>query len=128
MIDNLADIIPWYQLWYHRLSCWVAQRHPLWRSLQICLKYDARLRFWGPRPLGHAHFPAKKGPENRNRKLIAMPLISNQHSIDTSSRSSYKKFQLNWPINGWVMVKNRLPIHGIIGIFRDFLAYNLAKN
>ena len=25
------------------------------------------------------------------------------------------------------MAKKRMPIYGIIGIFRDFLAYNLAK-
>ena len=44
------------------------------------------------------HFPAKKDPKNLHR--------SN---------------------NGCVMAKKRIPIFGIIGIFKDFLVYNLAR-
>ena len=59
--------------------------------------------FWGPRPLG-ADMAATP----------FLPPISAQQSIDYSFLSSNKIFQPNWPKNGWVMAKKRMPIYGII--------------
>ena len=86
-------------------------------------------RVLGPRPFGagHAHFTANKGPKNQNLKLITITLIPHQQSIDNSFFSSHKTFQPDWPKNGSVMAEKRKPIYGIIGIFRDFLANDLAK-
>ena len=36
-------------------------------------------------------------------------------------------FQPDWPKNGWVMAKKRMPIYGINGILRPFSAHNLVK-
>ena len=68
---------------------------------------------------GRAHFPAKKGPKNRNRKLSATKLILHQQSMDKSLLRSHKKFQPDW----LKMAKKCMPIYGIIVIFGDFLAY-----
>ena len=48
-------------------------------------------------------------------------------SIDNSLLNYHKNFQPDYPKNGWVMAKKRMPINGIIGIFREFSAHNSAK-
>ena len=68
---------------------------------------------------GHTHF--------QNLKLITIKFISHQQSIDSIFLSSHTKFRRDWPKNVWVMSDKRMPIYGIIDIFRDFLTHNLAK-
>ena len=53
--------------------------------------------------------------------------IKAQTRIDNSLISSHKKFQPDWSKNGLVMAKKRMPLYGMIGIFRDFLAHKLTK-
>ena len=55
-------------------------------------------------------------------------MISHHKSIDTCLLSCYHKtFPPNWPINGWVHAKKRMPIYGIIDILRAIVANNLVK-
>ena len=49
-------------------------------------------------------------------------LISHKQSIDNSFLSFHKQFQPNWHKNDGVVAKKRMPIYGIIGIFREHLA------
>ena len=77
---------------------------------------------WRSRP-----FSRQERPKNRNWKLSAITLISHQQSIDNSFLSSHKKFSPIGQTICWVMTEKRMLIYGIIGIFRDFLAFKLAK-
>ena len=88
--------------------------------------------FWGPIPLGASVAATSIFPPKRSQKLNSEIKCHNinftfKQSIDNSLLSSHKKLQPDWSKNGWEMAEKRMPIFGIIGIFRDFLAYNLAK-
>ena len=67
------------------------------------------------------------GPKNSKMANKAQTEICKQKSIDNSLMSSHKKFQPKWSKNGSVMAKKSMPLYGIIGIIRDFLAHKLVK-
>ena len=67
-------------------------------------------------------FRPQRGPKNRKRQLRPKTMIFLNQSIDTSLLSFSligQKMPELWP-------KKRMPIYGIIDIFRDFLAHNSA--
>ena len=43
-------------------------------------------------------------------------------------RVPIKKCQPDWSKNGSVMAKKRMPLYGVIGIFRDFSPINWPNN
>ena len=72
--------------------------------------------------------PRKRSPKLKSEIKCHDIDFTYSQSIDNSSLSSYKKNSVWLVKNGWnVAAKKDMPIYGIIGIFRDFLAYNLAK-
>ena len=81
---------------------------------------------WGPSG-ATPFFRLSKGPKNQKWQIRLKTMISHDQSIDNGLLSSHKNFQPNWLKNDWVMAKICMPLYGIIGIFRDFLAHISAK-
>ena len=80
--------------------------------------------FWsglGPQTLRrgsgcHTHFPAKKGPKNRNRKLSDITLISYQQSIDNNFLSSHKKVRLSYGQKTYAHIWNIWYMYRLFGL------------
>ena len=79
--------------------------------------------FWsslGPQTLRrgcHAHFPAKTGPKNRNRKLSAKTLISHQQSIENNFLSSHKNFRLSYGQKTYAHTWNNWYMYRLFGLY-----------
>ena len=76
---------------------------------------------------GHTNFWAHARPKKSKMADKAQKRISHDQSIDNSLLSSHEKLKADWSKNGWVMGKKRMPLCGIIGIFKRFFAYNSAN-
>ena len=59
-------------------------------------------------------------------RLIWVP-VGPRPYLGPKNRKWHKKFQPDWSKNGWVMAEKCMPLYGIIGTFRDFVAHKLAK-
>ena len=81
---------------------------------------------WGPSG-ATPFFRPPGGPKNQKWQIRLKTMISHNQSIDNGLLSSHKKFQPNWSKNDWVMTKIRMPLYGIIGIFRVFSVHISAK-
>ena len=99
--------------WF-RSSCWLKKFHlSCWA-----------LRHQTHRCGSHAHFMAISGPQNRNRRIISIPWISGDQSIDNSLHMYHSKLTKN----GLFMAKKRMDIHALFVLFADFLDLGLKLN